>query len=69
MLNLFKNFGTVGIVLFVGCLIAFVILFPFLVIWALNLLFGLTIAYTFETWCAVTILQMFFKDTISVSKK
>jgi len=69
MLNLFKAFGTAGIVLFVVGLIAFAIFFPFLVIWALNTLFGLTIAYTIETWSAVMLLQMFFKNVIEIKGK
>jgi hypothetical protein len=69
MLNLFKAFGTAGIVLFVVGLIAFAIFFPFLVIWALNTLFGLTIAYTIETWSAVVLLQMFFKNVIEIKGK
>jgi hypothetical protein len=69
MLNLFKAFGTAGIVLFVVGLIAFAIFFPFLVIWALNTLFSLTIAYTIETWSAVVLLQMFFKNVIEIKGK
>jgi hypothetical protein len=33
---------------------------PLAAIWAVNTLFGLGIAYTFETWCAAGILFIFF---------
>lgn len=40
--------------------IALIILFPFAAIWALNTLFGLSIAYTFWTWLAAVVLMMVF---------
>ena len=46
-------------------IIAFAILFPFLFIWALNILFNLSIGYTLETWSAVVLLQMFLQTKIS----
>lgn len=36
--------------------LAIIVLMPLAVIWALNTLFGLAIAYTFWTWLAVLIL-------------
>lgn len=32
------------------------LVFPFAIIWALNILFGLSIACTFDTWLSVVIL-------------
>ena len=46
-------------------IIAFAILFPFLFIWALNILFNLSIGYTLETWSAAVLLQMFLQTKIS----
>jgi hypothetical protein len=37
-------------------IVALIILVPFAVIWALNTLFALSIAYTFWTWLSVIIL-------------
>ena len=36
--------------------IALIIYAPFLIIWSINTLFGLSIVYTFKTWIAVVIL-------------
>jgi hypothetical protein len=36
---------------------------PFATIWALNLLFGLDIPYTFLTWLAVLVLSAAFGNT------
>lgn len=36
--------------------VVFIVLSPFLIIWALNTLFGLVIAYNFYTWLSVLIL-------------
>jgi len=46
-------------------IIAVAILFPFLFIWALNILFNLSIGYTLETWSAAVLLQMFLQTKIS----
>jgi hypothetical protein len=46
-------------------IIALAILFPFLFIWALNILFNLSIGYTLETWSAAVLLQMFLQTKIS----
>lgn len=42
--------------LIVLALFALIVLSPFLFVWSLNTLFGLTIAYTFKTWLAALIL-------------
>jgi hypothetical protein len=41
---------------------------PFLGIWALNTLFGLSIAYTFKTWLAALILGGIISPTVKTSK-
>jgi hypothetical protein len=56
--------------IWLGLVIALVILGPFASVWALNV-FGDTlwpgkqIPYTFDTWCAAIILAGIFKSTIS----
>jgi len=49
-------------------LIVALIAVPVLVIWSLNTLFGLGIAYTVQTWAAVVLLQAWFQSTITVAK-
>lgn len=45
------------------------VLWPLVVIWAVNMLFGFGIAYTFWTWLAVLVLIMTFgKANVSVNK-
>lgn len=46
-----------GIIAIVALVVALVILGPLAIIWALNTLFGLGIAYTFWTWLAVLVLS------------
>jgi hypothetical protein len=48
------------------CMVLFVLVLPFAPIWALNTLFGLTIAYTFKTWMAMTILVSILNADIGV---
>lgn len=49
----------VGLILFILVAIAFVVFWPFAIIWALNTVFvTLSIPYTFWTWLGVVILQM-----------
>ncbi len=60
-----KILATFGVVVGVALLIAIAVIFPFLFIWAINTLFGLTIAYTLETWSAMVLMQIFFGTTLS----
>lgn len=60
----FDKFTGLGIIAGVILVVALVILGPLAVIWALNTLFGLGIAYTFWTWLAVLVLS----GTISSSR-
>ena len=41
---------------------------PLLVLWALNMLFGLGIEYTFWTWLAVVILASAVRANVEVKK-
>jgi uncharacterized RDD family membrane protein YckC len=61
-----KAFGIVFAILFI---IALVIAGPLLVIWSLNLLFGLGIDYTIWTWAAVAILGGFFRAKVTYNKQ
>ena len=50
-------------------LILWVFLWPLAVIWALNTLFALGIAYTFWNWLAMVVLVAFFgKASLKVNK-
>jgi hypothetical protein len=42
--------------LIIAIVIAVIVLAPFATIWSINTLFGLTIPFTFDTWCASLIL-------------
>ena len=56
-------------IMIVGALIALVILAPLAVIWSLNTLFGLGIAYTFTNWLAMVILTgTFGKANVKINK-
>lgn len=60
--------GTLGVSFVLGFL-ALAILWPLVIIWAVNTLFGFGIAYTFINWLAVLVLTMSFgKANISVKK-
>jgi len=48
--------------------IGFIIFYPLAVVWSLNLLFSLTIPYTFSTWCAIMILVGVFAARVIVKK-
>lgn len=51
-------------------IIALVIFWPLVVIWALNTLFAMGLAYTFINWLAVLVLTMTFgKAQVSVNKE
>ena len=66
MLKLFAGLGIVGLVIGI---ITLGILWPLVVIWAVNTLFSWGIAYTFWNWLAVLILTMTFgKANVSVNK-
>ena len=53
-------------VLIIGLL---VVLMPFAAIWSLNTLFGLTIPFTFDTWCASVILSGIVGGNAGISIK
>lgn len=60
MSKLLSGLGTLGLVIAVLIL---GILWPLVVIWAVNTLFAFGIAYTFWTWLAVLILTLTFGKT------
>ena len=54
---------------FVLTLVAWVFVWPLAVIWALNTLFAIPIAYTFWNWLAMVVLVAFFgKASVKVKK-
>ena len=61
--------GATGVGLGVAIIIGIALIMPVLYIWALNTLFALSIAYSFENWCAVVLLHMFFQATITLKDK
>jgi hypothetical protein len=64
--QLLAGIGAGGFVLLI---IALVIFWPFVIIWALNTVFSLGIAYTFSTWLAVLVITATFgKANISYNK-
>jgi len=66
MSKLLSELGIVGLV--IG-LVVLGILWPLVLIWAVNTLFDFGIAYTFLNWLAVLILTMTFgKANVSVNK-
>ena len=65
MSNVLKTFGAVGIL----TILALAILWPLVIIWAVNTLFAFGIAYTFWTWLAVLVLTMSFgKASVTTNK-
>ena len=60
-----ENFLKAGLVIVA---VAVVLLSPLAVVWALNNLFGLNIAYTWQTWLSVLILGGVVKTNVSVKK-
>lgn len=50
--------------------IALVVLFPLAVIWSVNMLFPvMAIPVSFDTWCAVVVLGMFFRGDATLKFK
>jgi hypothetical protein len=69
MLNFKLKPTALNITLIIVLAIFLIVVFPFLLIWALNTLFPvLAIQYTFDTWLAVILVQAFFKTFISNNK-
>ncbi len=66
MFNILARLGAIGIIL---ALLIWVVLFPWVVIWALNTLFPiLAIPYTFWTWLAVVVIGTYLKTEVTVKK-
>ena len=56
------------IALLIVLVIAFFVFYPIAVIWSINTLFGFTIPFTFNTWCAAMVLIGVFTARITVKK-
>ena len=54
------NVGPITMIAIVAIVIAVIILAPLAIIWALNTLFALSIAYNFWTWLAILVLTSTF---------
>lgn len=65
--NLSAKGTVIGMILFALLILAAIIFIPMLVIWALNTLFALSIAYTFINWAAVYVLIAVFRGGSSSS--
>jgi hypothetical protein len=64
-----KLIGAIGVIGFVVLAIVMILFWPFAIIWAVNTVFALNIAYTFWTWLAVIVLTATFgKTTVSIKK-
>jgi len=66
MIKLMSELGIIGLVVAV---IVLGILWPLVLIWAVNTLFGFGIAYTFLNWLAAFILILTFGKSTSSSTK
>ena len=64
-----RNVSPATMIAILILIVALVALGPLLVIWALNTIFGLGIAYTFWNWLAMIVLMAVFgKNNMNVSK-
>jgi len=59
-----KGLGAIGVLLAVIAFFAYLLLFPLLVVWALNTLFALSIAYSLHNWAAAFVLISIFNTSI-----
>lgn len=66
---MFNNtFTIISIIVAVIISIALILAWPFITIWALNNLFGLSIAFTLKTWLAMLVLQLGLFTRVSVNR-
>lgn len=63
--SLDKNMSAGAMTVVVGILVLVIMFMPLAVIWALNTLFSLGIAYGFYEWLAVLVLSAFFQTRVS----
>jgi hypothetical protein len=61
--------NTPAIIFLIVLAVLAIIFWPFAIIWAVNTLFGFTIAYTFVNWLAVLVLSATFGKTTVNTKK
>lgn len=65
MSDTLKTLGALGVL----SIVALAILWPLVIIWAVNTLFAFGIAYTFWTWLAVLVLTISFgKASVTTNK-
>lgn len=69
MKSIIQLFGGLGLVGGIIALLALIILWPFVIVWAINTLFGLSIAYTFWNWLAALILLTAIKARVTTKKE
>lgn len=69
MNSLFKFFRGLGLVGAVIAIFVLAILWPLVIVWALNTLFGLGIAYTFWNWLAALVLLTAIKARVTAKKE
>jgi hypothetical protein len=58
-----------GLSLLILLMTCFVIVWPFLTIWAINTLFQTAIGYTFKTWLACYLLLLSVQSAVRISNK
>lgn len=66
LIKIFGGFGLIGIVI---AMVILVVLWPLVIVWALNTLFGFTIAYTFWNWLAALVLLLAIKARVSTKQE
>lgn len=69
MKSIFALFGGLGIIGIVIAIFVLAVLWPLVIVWALNTLFGLGIAYTFWNWLAALVLLTAIKARVTTEKK
>lgn len=68
MKSIFAIFGGLGLVGAVIAIFVLAILWPLVIVWALNTLFNLSIAYTFWNWLAGLVLLTAIKARVTNEK-
>lgn len=69
MNELFKFFGGLGVIGVIIAFFALIVLWPLVIVWALNTLFGMGIAYTFWNWLAALVLLLAIKARVTTKKE
>jgi hypothetical protein len=61
----FGKLGFLGTILIILSVLALLFFGPFAIVWALNTLFSLNIAYSWQSWLAVLILAQVLRENSS----